>query len=305
MKSRAPHRQTFSIAGIPLCLVVPASHAVEARPVRYAPFAVCGRAPDAVTVNVRFGGSARHDGPIVVKEDGQGVVFFSESFRGRYARRQRRVEVLCAPREGVVDQFLRVLTSVLLFERDGFLLHAAGLASAGRGFVFAGTSSSGKTTLAREAAGAFDVLGDELIAVRRQPGGYRVYATPFAGAWEGPVAALCVPLEKIFLLDRSREAVALETCVAADRPGSRLPLEEAVAALLRHVFFFLTSNETGRVMLGLLLDCGRRVPIEAAHPSVAASLDRARHPSVAASGMGTRPQRKRAWRSAEVSYVAE
>ncbi len=262
-------------------LFAPAPSAWEDEAVRYASFQANDLPADAVSVSVTFARFRRRQRPVVVDGDPEGYSFSSESFQGRYARRQHRVDVRCASLRGVVDQFLRVLYSVLLFEQKGFLIHAAGLAFRGRGFVFAGTSSSGKTTLVRRAGEAFDVLGDELIAVRREASGYRVSATPFSGAREGPVVAHSAPLEKIFLLDRHRDAVPLEACVTTGSAGSPLALEEAVAALLRHVFFFLRSRETGQAMLELLLDCARRVPVRVVNPSgtlyVAGEISHGRH----------------------------
>ncbi len=281
MNRRPSHPRALVIGGIPVRLFAPAPSAWDDDAVRYASFQAKALAADAVSVNVTFARFARRQRPVVVDGDPEGCTFSSESFRGRYARRQRRVDVRCAPLRGVVDQFLRVLYSVLLFEQKGFLIHAAGLAFRGRGLIFAGTSSSGKTTLVRRAGEAFGVLGDELVAVRREASGYRISATPFAGAWEGPVVAHSAPLEKIFLLDRHRDAVPLEVCVTTRSAGSSLALEEAVAALLRHVFFFLRSRETGQAMLELLLDCARRVPVRLVNPSgplgVPGEASRGRH----------------------------
>jgi hypothetical protein len=86
------------------------------------------------------------------------------------------------------DACLRVLLSTLLPWHDGLLIHASAVAAAnGCGYVFAGTSGSGKTTIARLLHTA-SVLNDELCVVRtdrkRQ---VTVTGTPFWGEMrQGP-----------------------------------------------------------------------------------------------------------------------
>ena len=67
----------------------------------------------------------------------------------------------------------------MLPREDALLVHSCGLRHAEVGDVFPGESGLGKTTLARKAPDADDVLSDELIALRRTDEGWRVYGTPF------------------------------------------------------------------------------------------------------------------------------
>lgn len=80
------------------------------------------------------------------------------------------------------DACLRVLLSALLPRQGGLLLHASAVVAAkGRGYVFAGRSGSGKTTIARLLDRA-SVLNDELCIVRRvKKQGVIVNGTPFWG----------------------------------------------------------------------------------------------------------------------------
>lgn len=75
---------------------------------------------------------------------------------------------------------IRVITAAVLFEKDGFLLHASGIKGGDRGYIFCGPSESGKTTIARLSGGR-DVLSDETVAVRKVRNRWYAYATPFWG----------------------------------------------------------------------------------------------------------------------------
>ncbi|MCM8762901.1 MAG: hypothetical protein NC829_00780, partial [Candidatus Omnitrophica bacterium] len=70
-----------------------------------------------------------------------GTVF---KIRGNFSNGQFIVEA----RKGVdLSGLIRVLTSAVLIEKGGFLLHACGVAQDNRGYVFCGPSESGKTTI--------------------------------------------------------------------------------------------------------------------------------------------------------------
>jgi len=48
-----------------------------------------------------------------------------------------------------LDSVLRILHSLILAERGGFLLHAASAICNGRAYLFSGVSGAGKTTMTR------------------------------------------------------------------------------------------------------------------------------------------------------------
>ncbi|MBN1527392.1 MAG: hypothetical protein JW919_07410 [Candidatus Omnitrophica bacterium] len=96
---------------------------------------------------------------------------------------------------GIAD-VLRLLTSVTLLRRQGFLLHASAVLRKGHAYVFFGPSESGKTTVAR-LSGEDKILTDETAAIALSGNAYYAYATPFAGEFEkvsentgGPIRAL-------------------------------------------------------------------------------------------------------------------
>jgi len=89
-----------------------------------------------------------------------------------------------------LDSVLRILHSLILARRGGFLLHAASAICDGRAFLFSGVSGAGKTTMTRIATPDVTLLTDEISYIRPFDDGagagtgrssYRAFGTPFAG----------------------------------------------------------------------------------------------------------------------------
>jgi hypothetical protein len=99
---------------------------------------------------------------------------------------RRRAEVFL-PRGGsvfyplayVIQTSIKVACALLLEQFEGFLLHASGVAVAGRGYLFAGASGVGKTTVAQKLSGHALVLADDAVAVRWDGSGFRAFPTPW------------------------------------------------------------------------------------------------------------------------------
>lgn len=123
----------------------------------------------------------------------------------------------------------RTLTYILIQslprEHDGLLIHAAGVVLDGRGYLFAGPSGAGKTTIARLAEGIGEVLSDENVIARLMDGDAVLHSTPFWGQSTPPEwvrrVNRRVPLAGIYLLEH-----------APDFSLTPLRPAEAVAALL-------------------------------------------------------------------------
>jgi hypothetical protein len=135
------------------------------------------------------------------------------SSRGRLAYRgQGR----CEASPFAVDCVLRVLFATLLPRLGGMLIHGCGLRHAAIGVVFPGVSGTGKTTLARKAPDADDVLSDEIVAVRRLDDGWRVFGTPFWGDFaRGGISMRSWPLRTVGFLNQARE-VAMTPITSSD-----------------------------------------------------------------------------------------
>ena len=101
----------------------------------------------------------------------------------------------------------------------GLLIHGCGLRHAEMGVVFPGRSGAGKTTLARKAPDADDVLSDEIVIVRRgDDGSGACTARPFWGDFaRGGISMRSWPLRTLaFLTQAPRDAVTMTPIVSSE-----------------------------------------------------------------------------------------
>ncbi len=149
---------------------------------------------------------------------GGAVAFRRADFAGRVDPAAGRGLLETAPSIGAVRSALRFIASLALLERDGFLLHSAGLVESGSAYLLFGPSGAGKSTaagLSRPRA----LLSDELCALRRTPSGWRAYGTPFAGSLGEPGGTGDVPVGAVAFLEKA-EAVSTRPL----GPGEMVPL---------------------------------------------------------------------------------
>ncbi len=92
-----------------------------------------------------------------------------------------------------------VLMICLLARGRGIMIHSCGIDDDGHGYLFAGNSTHGKTTIARLWKDKAIVLNDDRIVIRRCGDHFRMFGTPFHGDYSG-VSPTGLPLEKIFFL---------------------------------------------------------------------------------------------------------
>jgi hypothetical protein len=84
------------------------------------------------------------------------------------------------------------------------MVHACGIDDGGRGYLFAGNSTHGKTTTARLWRDQATILNDDRIVLRQREGRTWMYGTPWHGDYR-QVSPQGVPLEKIFFLRHGEE----------------------------------------------------------------------------------------------------
>ncbi len=95
----------------------------------------------------------------------------------------------------------QIILMYYLARRGGVLIHAAGIKMNGNGYIFAGRSGAGKTTISRQfvAKGYSDMLSDDRVVVRKIGNLFRIYGTPWPG--EGGIAInKSFPFAGIFFL---------------------------------------------------------------------------------------------------------
>lgn len=95
----------------------------------------------------------------------------------------------------------QVLLMYALTKKQGVILHAAGMKSGGKGFLFAGRSGAGKSTLSRFLSldKNVELLNDDRMVVRKRKGRFRAYGTPWPGEL-GVVNNRSAPLSGLFFI---------------------------------------------------------------------------------------------------------
>jgi hypothetical protein len=154
------------------------------------------------------------------------------------------------PSPYAIDSVLRIIHSLILAKRGGFLLHAASAIRGGRAFLFAGVSGAGKTTIARLAPPDTTLLTDEISYVVRHEEQYCACGTPFAGELARVGENVSAPIKAVFLLEKG-----LENRIAPVSQG------EAVRSLLRHVLFFADDSALVNEVFVSICEFVNQVPV--------------------------------------------
>ncbi len=157
-------------------------------------------------------------------------------------------------RKGGLDSLALLPSDQLILARalpafGGAFVHAAGVRMNGRGFVFAGPSEAGKSTIVKLIGGRGEVLCDDRVIIRKEAGGFRVH-----GTWNhGEIARVSpgsAPLRAVFFL-RQAKTNRIER---VDDP--RDVLRDLLSRLVRP----LVSADWWEAALALAEDVVREVP---------------------------------------------
>jgi hypothetical protein len=127
-------------------------------------------------------------------------------------------ELYSAPPPGVPQQRCsplayplgEIIMAGLLGRGRGALMHACAVSDGEAGFLFAGTSGSGKSTMAGiwEPQPGAVLLSDDRVILRRHDGEFWIYGTPWHGDARA-VAAVRAPLRRVFILSHGKENRAI------------------------------------------------------------------------------------------------
>jgi hypothetical protein len=149
-----------------------------------------------------------------------------------------------------LDSVLRIVHTLLLARKGGFLLHASSAIRNGRAFLFSGVSGAGKTTMARLAPPDAALLTDEISYVLRRESSYVAVGTPFYGELARPGENLEAPIDALYLL--------------AKGPKNKIePIEGAAAVrgLLENILFFARDPESVKMVFDSACEFVNRVPV--------------------------------------------
>jgi hypothetical protein len=150
--------------------------------------------------------------------------------------------------EYALDSLLRILLTVMLVPRRGFLLHAASVVRDGKAHVFMGRSGAGKSTVASLSPQG-SVLTDEISLLRYRDGAWRAHGTPFWGEFRAAGMNCDFPIAGIYWLTQDRE----------DR-AEPLSAKEMLRATLPCVLFFTRESHANQALLQILLGLVQQVP---------------------------------------------
>jgi hypothetical protein len=136
----------------------------------------------------------------------------------------------------------------ILAQGHGVLIHACGIDDNGKGLLFPGSPSQGKTTIARLWQKDAVVLNDERIVLRKNKGRLYIYGTPWHGDYE-KVSPKGVPLERVYFLHQLEKNTI-----------RRLEGKLAVQMLLTHCLFPYWDSEGMQFVLDFCDNVVKKVP---------------------------------------------
>ena len=153
------------IGGIPIALSTHDDRFLDLLRHRYDGFLSSSRPEFELEFDLS-GSGAVSDDDVRVRREGCDWLIERGDFRARWNPRTGRGSVRQNASPYSLDSVLRILHSLILAQRGGFLLHAASAICDGRAYLFSGVSGAGKTTMTRLAPTDITLLTDEISYLR-------------------------------------------------------------------------------------------------------------------------------------------
>jgi hypothetical protein len=194
--------------------------------------------------------ASSEDDDLLVRNEAGRWTMNRGDFHAEWDPASRRGRVRQAAFPYAIDSVMRIVHSIVLAERGGFLVHSASAVRAGRAFLFSGVSGAGKTTISRLAPPDVTLLTDEISYVQRAGDSYQAYGTPFAGELEKAGANISAPVAAFYLLAQGQE--------------NRIDLigpSDAARRLLRNILFFADDAALVERLFRTACEFVSRVPV--------------------------------------------
>ncbi len=237
------------IGGIPISLSTTDKCFLDLLRQRYDGFLSSSRPEFELEFDLTSAGPASDDN-VRVRLSGDEWLIERGDFRARWDPRTGRGRVRQNANPYSLDSVLRILHSLILAERGGFLLHSASAICDGRAYLFSGVSGAGKTTMTRLAPADITLLTDEISYLRPSADGYSAFGTPFAGELARAGENCTAPVSALFFLEKG-----------AENRVDELPSAEAVRRLMRNILFFAEDKGLVEKLFATACDFVARVPI--------------------------------------------
>ena len=249
MMAAAPKVACVEIGGIPIALSTCDDGFLDLLRQRYDGFLSASR-PEFELAFDLTSTVPPSDDDVRVRREGDEWLLERGDFHARWNLRTGRGTVRQNPNPYSLDSVLRILHSLIVAGRGGFLLHAASAICDGQAYLFSGISGAGKTTMTRLAPPDITLLTDEISYVRPSPDGYSAFGTPFAGELAKAGENCTAPVAALFFLEQGPE----------NRMDELSPTE-AVRRLMRNILFFAEDQALVEKLLATACDFVARVPI--------------------------------------------
>ena len=254
--SMPPRVACVEIGGIPISLSTSHAHFFDLLLGRYEGFLSDSHPEFALEFEIIEACTAS-DEDVCVRREGSHWVLERGDFSARWDPRTGTGLVHQNANPYSLDSVLRILHSLILAERGGFLLHAASAICDGKACLFSGVSGAGKTTMTRLAPADITLLTDEISYVRPSDVGpeggidaYRAFGTPFAGELAKAGENCSAAIAGLFFLEQGPENRIDE-----------LSSSEAVRRLMRNILFFAEDSGLVEKLLASACDFVARVPV--------------------------------------------
>ena len=249
MIAAIPKTSCVEIGGIPIALSTSDDRFLDLLRQRYEGFLSASPPEFELQFDLADMGPVSDD-DVRVRRDGDDWLLSRGDFSARWNARTGRGSVRQNTNPYSLDSVLRILHSLILAERGGFLLHAASAVCERHAYLFSGVSGAGKTTMTRLAPPDITLLTDEISYLRPSAHGYAAFGTPFAGELAQSGENCSAPIAALFFLEQGPENRIDE-----------LPPADAVRRLMRNILFFAEDRGLVEKLLATACDFVMRVPI--------------------------------------------
>ncbi len=243
---------SVEIGGIGLALHVQDSSFRRMVENRYSGFVASSQAPQCEFEIELYdaGEPVPADDQLEVKLEAGEWLLTRGDFRARWNPRTMRGHIRQSCNPYAIDSVLRIVHSLILAQRGGFLVHAASVIRGGKAFIFSGVSGAGKTTISRLAPADAAFLSDEVSYVRRDGNQYFACGTPFAGELARAGENQCAPLSDLFFLEKGPRN-SIEPIAPTD----------AIQRLMRNILFFANDPELVKLVFQFACEFASVVPM--------------------------------------------